>query len=55
MKVFRSAIQSISQNRLRSSLAGFGNAWGIFLLVIFLGIGNGDKDGVMKMFYSFAQ
>lgn len=55
MKVFRSAIQSISQNRLRSFLAGFGIAWGILLLVIFLGIGNGFKDGVMKMFNSFAQ
>lgn len=55
MKVFHSAIQSISQNRLRSSMAGFGIAWGIFLLVIFLGIGNGVQDGVMKMFNSFAQ
>ena len=55
MKVFRSAIQSISQKRLRSSLAGFGIAWGIFLLVIFLGIGDGFKEGVMKMFNSFAQ
>lgn len=55
MKVFHSAIQSISQNGLRSSMAGFGIAWGIFLLVIFLGIGNGVKDGVMKVFNSFAQ
>ena len=55
MKVFRTALQSIRANRLRSTLAGFGIAWGIFLLVIFLGIGNGFRDGVMMMFSSFAQ
>lgn len=55
MKVFRSAIQSIHQNRLRSILAGFGIAWGIFLLVILLGVGGGFKVGVMKMFNAFAQ
>ncbi len=55
MRVFRSAWQSICQNRLRSFLAGFGIAWGIFLLVVFLGIGNGFKEGVMKLFDGFAQ
>ncbi len=55
MKILSSAIQSISQNRIRSILAGFGIAWGIFLLVIFLGIGAGFKDGVMKLFNAFAQ
>jgi len=55
MKVFRSALQSIGQNRLRSILAGFGIAWGIFLLLIFLGVGTGFRDGVMRMFNSFAQ
>ena len=54
-RVFRGAIQSIRQNRLRSCLAGFGIAWGILLLIIFLGIGNGFKEGVMKLFDGFAQ
>lgn len=54
-RVFRGAIQSIGQNRLRSCLAGFGIAWGILLLIIFLGIGNGFKEGVMKLFDGFAQ
>ena len=54
MKAFRNAIQSVKQNILRSVLAGFGIGWGIFLLVIFLGIGNGFKEGVMKMFNAFA-
>jgi len=55
MKVFRSALQSIRQNRLRSVLAGFGIAWGIFLLIVFLGVGGGFREGVMKLFNSFAQ
>ena len=55
MRIFKSAWQSIWHNRLRSFLAGFGIAWGLFLLVIFLGIGSGFKEGVMKMFEGFSQ
>lgn len=55
MRIFRSAIKSITQNKLRSFLAGFGIAWGIFLLVVFLGIGGGFRDGVMSLFNAFAQ
>ena len=55
MNVFLSTVQSIRQNGLRSVLAGFGIAWGVFLLVIFLGVGNGFKNGVMEMFNAFAQ
>lgn len=51
----RSAFQSIRQNKLRSVLAGFGIAWGIFLLVFFLGVGNGFKNGVMDLFNGYAQ
>lgn len=54
-RTFRGAFQSIRQNRLRSCLAGFGIAWGILLLIVFLGIGNGFKEGVMKLFDGFAQ
>lgn len=55
MNVFRSAIQSIRQNRLRSVLAGFGIAWGIFLLILFLGVGSGFRDGVTGLFEAYAQ
>lgn len=51
----RNAFQSIRQNKLRSVLAGFGIAWGIFLLVFFLGVGNGFKNGVMDLFDGYAQ
>ena len=46
---------SIRKNRVRSMMAGFGIAWGIFILIIFLGIGNGFKSGVMEMFNAYAQ
>ena len=49
------ALKSINQNRLRSFLAGFGIAWGILLLITFLGIGNSFREGVMKLFDGFAQ
>lgn len=55
MRVFRHALQSINQNKLRSAMAGFGIAWGVFLLIIFLGIGNGFKAGVMSLFDVYAQ
>lgn len=51
----QNAIQSIRQNKLRSVLAGFGIAWGLFLLIIFLGVGNGFKNGVMDMFNGYAR
>lgn len=51
----RNAFLSIRRNKLRSVLAGFGIAWGIFLLVIFLGIGNGFRNGVADLFNGYAQ
>ncbi len=46
---------SIRQNRTRSVLSGFGVAWGIFMLTILLGIGDGFRNGVMSLFEAFAQ
>lgn len=51
----REVFSSISQNKVRTILAGFGIAWGIFILVVLLGVGQGFQNGVMSIFDIFAR
>lgn len=43
---------SMSRNKLRIALTGFSIAWGIFLLIVLLGAGNGLLHGMMENFAS---
>jgi putative ABC transport system permease protein len=47
-------MSSLKKNKVRTFFTAFGVFWGIFMLVIMIGSGNGLKNGVMDDFGDFA-
>ncbi|OPZ15390.1 MAG: Macrolide export ATP-binding/permease protein MacB [Bacteroidetes bacterium ADurb.BinA261] len=45
---------TLKKNKLRTTLTGLSVSWGIFILIVLLGAGNGLKNGVMSNFSSRA-
>jgi putative ABC transport system permease protein len=48
-------LHSLKQHKSRNILTGFGVGWGVFVLILLLGGGQGLKEGVFKLFSSFSK
>ena len=52
---YREIIDTLTRNKSRSFLTGFGVFWGVFMLVVLMGGGQGLKEKLYKNFDGFAQ
>lgn len=52
---YREILDTLTRNKSRSLLTGFGVFWGVFMLVVLMGGGQGMKEMLNKNFEGFAQ
>ena len=55
LDTYREILDTLTRNKARSFLTGFGVFWGVFMLVALMGGGNGLKELLEKNFEGFAQ
>jgi len=53
-ELLKEVYSSIKQHKVRSFLTGFSVSWGIFILILLLGAGNGFRAGIMNVFRGYA-
>ena len=54
MEILAEIIHSIRQNKVRTFMSGFGIMWGIFILVLLLGVGRGIEHGVQDQLKGYS-
>jgi len=52
--IWQEILHTVKQNRLRSLLTAFGVFWGLFMLIIMIGTGQGLRKGAYSEFSSYA-
>jgi putative ABC transport system permease protein len=50
----RETLYTLRQNKLRSVLTAFGVCWGVFMIIVLVGVGNGLQKGAYENFGSLA-